>query len=75
MYVCILGNRLCIIDPEKIRIENGLDNTGNNSNWVVPFIGKVPIYPIGNIECTIYSQCEKVVGSNSLCLARPLQHE
>ena len=37
--------------------------------------GKVAIYPVWDVEGTIYSKCEKIVCSNCISFTGPLQHK
>lgn len=45
----VVRGRLCIVDPEEIRIQYCLDDAGNPSNAVCVPGRKVPEDPIGNV--------------------------
>ena len=67
---------LCIVDIEEIRIENGLDNAGNNGNGIkVAVFSEEAVDPIEDVKRTIDAQCKEVMGSDGLSFSRSLKHE
>lgn len=66
---------LRIVDVEEVRVQDRLDDTCNDCDWVEVIVEEVPVYPVGNVKGTIDPQSEEVVGCDVLCLTCPLQHE
>lgn len=48
-----IAHLLGVIDIEKIRIEDSLNDTGKNRDRVEKAFKIVPVNPVGNIECSI----------------------
>lgn len=42
-------NLLGVVDPEEVRVQNSLNNSGDNRNWVRVGFGKVSIDPVRDI--------------------------
>ncbi len=40
---------LGVIDPEKVRIQDGLDGAGDPGDWIHITLGEVSIQPIGDV--------------------------
>lgn len=68
---------LCVVDPEKVAVEDGLDDAGDNGDPVdlVSGLGEVAVDPVGNVEGAVAAEGEEVVGGDGLGLAGALQHE
>lgn len=74
--------RLCllvVVDVEKVRIQQGLDNASNDRNGLDRPLeggfGEISIHPVGDIESPVQSQGEEVMRGNGVCFSGPLQHE
>jgi len=66
---------LSIVDPEEIRIEDGLDQAGQDGDAVGEILGEVAPDPIGDIQGAITTQGEQVMRGDGLGLAGALQEE
>lgn len=68
---------LVVINVEKVAVQNGLDDAGDNGDPVnlMLGLGDVAVDPVGNIKGAVDSESEQVVGRDGLGLARALQHE
>lgn len=67
---------LSVVDPEKVRVENSLNDACKNGNWIpVAILGEEAIYPVGDVESSVGTQSKEVMRGDSLCLASPLEHE
>jgi len=65
-----------IIDPEEIRIQNSLYHACHVRNGItICILREVAIYPIWDVQCTIYPQSEDIMCGDCFCLACSLQHE
>jgi hypothetical protein len=71
MYATIVFDQslLCVVDVEEIRVQNSLDETCDNRNGLKVALGDPTVDPVGNIQGSISTQSEEVVGGNGLCLA------
>jgi hypothetical protein len=70
-----LDHSLGVIHPEKVTVQNSLHNAGQHSSPLKPALGKVPVYPVRDIQASVYSQRKQVMRRYSLGLACSLQHE
>lgn len=68
-------NSLRVIDPEKVRVQDCLDDAGNDRDGVEMALCKVAIDPVGDVQGSVDAQGEQVVGGDGLGFPRPLQHE
>lgn len=70
---------LVVIDVEKVRVKQGLNNAGNDRDRLKGTLERrfreVPVDPVWNVERSVHSQSEQVVGSDRIGLAGALQHE
>lgn len=50
---------LSVIHPEKVGVQDGLDNARTDSDWVEKrrVLDKVSVEPVGNIQCAVYAEC------------------
>jgi hypothetical protein len=44
---------LSVVDVEKVRVENCLDDASQDWNTMEMMLRKVAIYPIWNVECSV----------------------
>lgn len=66
---------LGVIDPEEVRVQDGLDDSGDDGDGICVLFRKVPVNPIRNIQRAIRAEGEEIVSSNCLGFACSLQHE
>lgn len=66
---------LCVVNPEEVGVEDRLDDTGDLGNRVDVALSEVAVYPVRNVESSVCTQREEVVGRDRLGLASALQHE
>ncbi|CAI6333913.1 unnamed protein product [Periconia digitata] len=68
---------LCVVNPEEIRVQDRLNDSGNNGDGVVKArrLSEIPVEPIGDVQSTVRSESEKIVGGDRLCLPGSLEHE
>lgn len=75
----IPGLLLVVIDIEKVRVKQGLDNTRKNGNGLEGTLerslGEVSEHPVGNVECPVEAQRKQIVGGDCVRLSSSLQHE
>lgn len=54
------GYILCVVDPEKVGVQNGLDQAGNDGDRVeeARHFHEIPVDPVGNIQRTVGAERE-----------------
>ena len=77
MLLQSVDNSLCVVDVEKVRVQDGLNNSCNDCNGIVKarHIEEVAIDPIGNIQRPVCAERKEVVGRDCFRFARSLQHK
>lgn len=70
-------NALCVVNPEEVRIENGLNDTRNDGRGVPESwnLKEISIDPIGYVQGAVCAKSEEVVGGDRFGLASSLQHK
>lgn len=63
------------IKVEKVGVEDGLHDSGNNSNGVEEAFGVVSVDPVENVEESVRSESEEVVSSDGFGISRAREHE
>lgn len=71
---CLAVHHFCVVDVEKVRVDNGLKNTGQNGHVVEASFKEVPVDPVGNVQCSVNAQGENVMGGDVFGRACSLQH-
>ena len=75
----IRGRLLVVIDVEKVRIKQGLDDSCQDGNrlerTLKRSLGEVSEHPIGNVEGPVETQSKQVVRGDRIRLSGPLEHE
>lgn len=68
---------LVVVNVEKVAVQNGLDETGDDSNPVSLVVGLngIAVDPVGDVESAVDAESEEVVRGDSLGLAGALKHE
>lgn len=70
---------LVVIDVEKVRVKQGLNNACNNRDRLEGSLegsfSEIPVDPVRNVKRSVHSQGEQVVCSNRVCFSGALQHE
>lgn len=76
-HEAIAVDLLCPVNVEEIGVQNGLDDTRNDGDWVVEprYLEEISVDPIGNVQCPIGAECEQVMGCDCLRFASSLEHE
>lgn len=65
----------CYIQIEEVAVEDGLHHSSNNGYHVKESFKVEPPYPVDEVEGSVESQEEKVVGRDGLCLTCLADHE
>lgn len=65
----------CDIKVEEVTIEDGLDHPGHDGDHVKEALKVEPPDPVEEIESTVDTQAEQVVGSDGLSLSRLADQE
>lgn len=63
------------VKVEEVTVENRLHHTGHHSNLVKEALGVVAPHPVGQVQGSVETQEEQVVGGDGLCLAGLGNHE
>ena len=63
------GDLLCIINPEEVRVQNGLQDASDPGYHIHIALRKIPIEPVRYIQCPVDSQREKIVSRYCFGLA------
>lgn len=75
----IPGHLLVVVDIEKVRVEQSLNDTSNDGNRLEGSLegslGEVSVDPVGNIERSVHAQGKEIVGGDRVRFSRTLQHE
>lgn len=66
---------LGVVDVEEVGVQNSLDETCDDRNWLKVALGGITVDPVGNVQGSVSTESEEVVGGDGLCLACSLQHE
>ena len=66
---------LGIVDPEKVRVENGLNGAGEPGDRIDVMLRIVSIQPIGYVQGPVKPQRKQIVRRDRFRFARSLQHE
>lgn len=70
-----MSDILVIVDPEKVRVQNGLQDPRKNGDGVPMAFRKVPVEPIEDVECSISAQSKEIVCGDCFGFAGSLEHE
>lgn len=65
----------CNIQIEEIAVEDGLHHTGDDGDHVKESLKVEPPYPVDEVEGSVESKEEQVVGGDGLSLAGLADHE
>lgn len=65
----------CYIQIEEVAVEDGLHHPGDDGDHVEESFEVEPPYPVDEVEGSVESQEEQVVGGDGLCLTRLADHE
>lgn len=68
-------HHLHVVDVEKVRVDDSLDDTSHKSHKVGLVLGPEPVDPVENVQCSVDSQGRNVVDSQVFGLASSLKHE
>lgn len=63
------------VKVEEVSVENGLDDSGDNGNWVEEALGVVSIDPVEDVEESVGSEGEEVVSSDGFSVSGTREHE
>lgn len=65
----------CNIQIEEVAVEDGLHHPGNDGDHVKEALKVEPPYPVDEVEGSVESQEEQVVGGDGLSLTGLADHE
>jgi len=65
----------CDVKIEKVAIEDGLDTARENGDQVEESLKVVSVGPVEDVESSVSSECEKVMGGDGFGLSGLADHE
>lgn len=63
------------VQVEEVAVENGLDDTSDDSDHIVETLAVVSINPVEDVEAAVGAETEQVVAGDRLGLARLAHHK
>lgn len=63
------------VKVKEVGVENSLNDSGNDSNWVEETLGVVSVNPVEDVEESVGSEGEKVVSSDGFSISGSREHE
>lgn len=68
---------LCPVDIEEVGVQDGLDNTRNDSVWIIKLghFGDVSVNPVRDVQRPVCAERKEIMSSNRFRFASSLQHK
>lgn len=63
------------VEVEEVGVENGLNDSGNNGDWVEEALGVVSINPVEDVEESVRSEGKEIVSGDSFSVSSSRKHE